>query len=74
MSGRRAGRVATWDDAAGYGTVTAEGTEWFFHCTAIADGTRSIDAGASVDFELRPGHLGRWEAAGLRPVADLRLD
>ena len=29
---------------AGYGTVAdADGAEWFFHCTAIADGTRTID-------------------------------
>jgi len=69
-SGRVQGRVATFDDPEGYGTVTADepaGT-WFFHCTAIADGTRAIDVGASVSFEVVPGRLGRFEATDLRPT------
>ena len=64
------GRVATFDDPEGYGTVTADdpaGT-WFFHCTAIADGTRTIEVGAAVSFEVVPGHLGRYEASDLRPA------
>ena len=65
----RAGPVATFDDPEGYGTVTADdrrGT-WFFHCTAIADGTRPIEVGAEVAFEVVPGRLGRFEATDLRP-------
>lgn len=69
------GRVATFDEQAGYGTVTGEGLgsdgdagEWFFHCTAIADGSRTIDVGAAVHFRLAPGHLGRLEGRELRPV------
>jgi cold shock protein len=65
---RRLGRVAEYDDAAGFGTVTDTDGEWFFHCTAIADGSRHVDAGAAVAFVLRPGHLGRWEARDVRPV------
>jgi CspA family cold shock protein len=64
------GVVAAFDDPGGYGTVTAEdpaGT-WFFHCTAIADGTRSIEVGTSVSFDVVPGRLGRFEATDLRPV------
>ena len=64
------GVVATFDDPEGYGTVTAaepEGT-WFFHCTAIADGTRTIEVGAAVTFEVVPGRLGRYEATDLRPA------
>jgi cold shock CspA family protein len=62
------GTVTEFDDQAGYGTVTDDdGRDWFFHCTAIADGTRSIESGATVDFELVAGRLGRWEAAGLAP-------
>jgi cold shock CspA family protein len=35
------GVVTAFDDAGGYGTVTQEdGVERFFHCSAIADGTR----------------------------------
>jgi len=64
------GTVASFDDPEGYGTVTAAepaGT-WFFHCTAIADGTRSIDVGAEVTFEVVAGRLGRFEATDLRPA------
>ncbi len=65
---RRRGTVLEFDPVAGYGTVGAESVQWFFHCTAIADGTRSIQPGTSVDFGLTPGHLGRWEAADIRPT------
>jgi CspA family cold shock protein len=63
------GQVVGFDEAKGYGDVRADddGTEYFFHCTAIADGTRTIDVGARVEFEVVPGRLGRWEAADLRP-------
>ena len=62
------GVVTEFDDPAGIGTVTADGgDEHFFHCTAIADGTRTIEVGTRVAFEVVPGRLGRWEAADLRP-------
>jgi cold shock CspA family protein len=67
-SSRRRGRVADYDDAAGYGTVAGDGGEWFFHCTAIADGSRTIAVAAEVDFSLAPGHLGRMEARDIRPA------
>jgi cold shock CspA family protein len=64
------GVVTEFDEPAGIGTVTAdEGGEHFFHCTAIADGTRTIEVGARVRFEVVPGRLGRWEASDLRPAA-----
>ena len=69
VGGTVQGRVDTFDDPEGYGTVTSSdpaGT-WFFHCTAIADGTRSIEVGAEVAFEVVPGRLGRYEATNLRP-------
>jgi CspA family cold shock protein len=63
------GVVTEFDEPAGIGTVTADGgDEHFFHCTAIADGTRTIEVGTRVDFEVVPGRLGRWEAADLRPA------
>ena len=47
-------------------TVTADdGTAYPFHCTAIADGTRTIAVGTAVRFEVVAGRLGRWEAADL---------
>ncbi|MDE0613005.1 MAG: cold shock domain-containing protein [bacterium] len=63
-----AGRVASFDDATGWGVVAADGgIEYPFHCTAIADGTRAIEVGAAVTFQLMPGHRGQWEAAGITP-------
>ena len=60
------GRVTEYDDQKGYGTITADdGRELFFQCTRIADGTRTIDTGAGVTFEIVPGHGGRWEAAAI---------
>jgi cold shock CspA family protein len=55
--------VATFDDHRGYGTLrTAEGAELFFHCTALVDGSRTVDVGTAVTAEVVPGRLGRWEA------------
>ncbi len=60
------GIVIDFDQHAGYGHVRGEdGVERFFHCTAIADGSRTIDAGAAVTFDVVAGHHGRWEAAAL---------
>ena len=69
-SGPVRGRVDSFDDPRGYGTVVGDdgGGPWFFHCTAIADGTRKIDVGAIVQFVDRPGHLGRWEATHIAPA------
>jgi cold shock CspA family protein len=66
--GDRTGVVTDYDDPAGIGTVTAdEGDQHFFHCTAIADGSRTVEVGTRVRFTVVPGRLGRWEAAALRP-------
>jgi cold shock CspA family protein len=60
------GTVASFGDHEGQGTVRDDaGGEWPFHCTAIADGTRTIAVGTTVTFTVRPGHRGRWEAADL---------
>lgn len=61
--------VESFDDHAGYGTVRdGDGATWPFHCTAIADGSRTIGAGAQVSFAVVAGRLGRWEATDLRPL------
>jgi cold shock CspA family protein len=58
------GRVTRFDAATGLGEIAgADGVFYPFHSTVIADGTRTIEAGAEVEFEVVPGHLGRWEAA-----------
>jgi len=68
MAGSR-GTVREFDDAKGWGTVTGEdGTDLFFHCTAIADGTRTIAAGTAVTYEVVAGRQGRYEASGLTPI------
>jgi len=63
------GTISAFDGHKGYGTVrTTDGPDLFFHCTAIADGSRTVEVGAAVTFEVVPGQLGRYEAADLRPV------
>lgn len=60
------GRVAGFDNATGWGAIAADsGTQYPFHCTAIADGSRRVEAGTQVSFWLAPGHRGVWEAAGV---------
>jgi cold shock CspA family protein len=63
------GTVTEFDDDRGWGTVrAATGAEHVFHCTAVADGSRTIAVGATVRFVVRPGRLGCWEADGLEPA------
>ena len=57
------GRVVDYDDHRGWGhLLTPDGRHLFFHCTAIADGTRTISVGERVRFQITPGPAGRWEA------------
>lgn len=58
------GVVSAFDEERGLGTVADDdtGTAWSFHCTQIADGSRTIELGVRVAFELAAGHLGRMEA------------
>lgn len=79
--GTVAGLVVEFDDPAGYGLVEGRpddpdrssggpgSARWFFHCTAITDGSRSIEVGTPVVFAVAPGRRGQWEAATVRPVA-----
>jgi cold shock protein len=63
------GTVSAFDERRGLGEIRADdGTVYSFHCTVIADGTRTIEVGAPVKFEVVPGRLGRWEAAGIKPA------
>ena len=65
-TGRR-GTVSAFDDAAGLGSIIgADGREYPFHCIAIADGSRTIEIGAEVSFDVL-AKFGRWEAANIRP-------
>lgn len=61
------GTVSDFDEHVGLGTVTADGgTSYQFHCTQIADGTRTIAVGARVTFDVAPGGPGRWEGRNLQ--------
>ena len=63
------GVVSEFDEAAGLGLVTADdGAVYGFHCTQIADGTRTIEAGTRVCFDVVPWHRGRYEAVALSPA------
>ena len=62
------GSVAEFDDRRGLGVIRTEGGgEYPFHCTAMADGTRTIATGAAVSYRVTPGRLGRWEATAIQP-------
>lgn len=64
------GVVTEFDEQVGLGVVrTDNGWELPFHCTQIADGSRSIAVGTHVELDVVPGHLGRWEAARLRTLS-----
>ena len=69
MPGPFLGRVAEFDPERGLGVVVDDtGRALPFHCTAIADGSRQIDVGTAVAFNVAPGHLGRYEARRLIAV------
>ncbi|MDQ3679302.1 MAG: cold shock domain-containing protein [Actinomycetota bacterium] len=60
------GTVVDFDQAEGFGWVQCrDGRRLFFHCTAVADSSRSVPVGAQVAFEVVAGHGGSWEAASL---------
>jgi cold shock CspA family protein len=58
-----AGTVMSFDADRGVGVVAdQDGRELFFHCTAITDGSRQVEAGRAVSFVVGPGHRGLLEA------------
>ena len=62
------GVVTEFDEHVGLGVITdGAGTEYPFHCAEIADGTRAIEVGVDVEFDLLP-KLGRVEAGGIAPL------
>lgn len=60
------GTVSQFDGQAGLGVILADdGSAYPFHCAEIADGTRTIDVGAAVAFDVLR-KLGEHEAGCLR--------
>lgn len=71
--GTRSGTVASFDEDRGLGTIAGDdGAEYPFHCTGIADGTRTIEEGAVVRFDVVAGRLGRWEAWSISAARSAR--
>ena len=68
LDARLQGVVVAFDDHAGFGEVEAEGNRYWFHCTAVVDGSRHAEPGQRVGFRVVPGHLGRWEAAEVQEL------
>jgi CspA family cold shock protein len=62
------GVVTNFDEDSGLGMITtSEGAQFPFHCVEIADGSRTIVVGTSVQFAVLR-KLGRDEASRIRPV------
>jgi len=57
------GTVTEFSEPRGIGVIAAEDATYAFHCTQIADGTRAVRIGATVEFDIVPGRRGDWEAA-----------
>ena len=62
------GIVVDFDERRGLGTIEADDASYPFHCTALLDGSRTVDTGAAVSFEVRAAGMGRWEATHIAPV------
>jgi cold shock CspA family protein len=58
------GTITAFDERVGLGTID---DRYAFHCTAIADGSRTIAVGTEVEFEVVAARNGRWEAAAIIP-------
>jgi cold shock protein len=63
------GVVEQFDERRGLGTIVADdGHQLPFHCTAIADGSRTVEAGRRVQFRVVAGLSGRWEATRIEKL------
>ncbi len=64
----RFGRVGSFDADRGLGEIVSDdGRRYPFHCTEIADGSRTIAVGAAVRF-VELAKLGRHEASRIEPA------
>ncbi|MBU3717895.1 MAG: hypothetical protein FGM45_06280 [Actinobacteria bacterium] len=64
-SSHRRGVVVEFDAHVGLGVVESDGERFVFHCVEIADGSREVAVGESVDFDVRE-KFSRPEAFALR--------
>ena len=64
MRTQRTGRVVAFDADRGLGEIEEpDGTRRAFHCTQVADGSRTVPVGVTVRYVLVPASLGSWEAS-----------
>lgn len=69
--GPATGVVEQFDAEVGLGVIVdGDDGRWPFHCTAIDDGTRTIEVGVMVRFERTWGGPGRWEATAVGPIEE----
>ncbi len=65
------GRIEVFDEHRGDGMLLSDdGERFYFHCVDIADGTRTIEAGATVHARRSVGRRGRDEAVAVVKVAN----
>lgn len=64
-SSHRRGVVVEFDAHVGLGVVESDGERFAFHCVEIADGSREVAVGETVDFDVRE-KFSRPEAFALR--------
>lgn len=70
---RVTGLIESFDDRRGDGVLLSEeGERFYFHCVAIANGTRHIEPGVRAQGERRVGHLGRDEVVAVSEIVDVR--
>ena len=63
------GVIESFDERRGDGHLRSDdGGDFYFHCVAIADGSRSISPGVRADGRRAVGHLGRDEAVSVRAL------
>ncbi len=68
-TGALVGVVREFDAAVGLGVIArGNGTTHVFHVIEIADGSRTVDVGTEVSFDLL-AKFGRYEAANIRLAA-----
>ncbi len=61
------GVVVDFDDDRGDGWIDDGDGRWYFHCVAIADGSRHVDNGLEVSGIRVAGHRGADEVGEVRP-------
>jgi hypothetical protein len=62
------GVVVDFDDVRGDGTLRANEELFYFHCVAIADGSRTISVGARARGRRCVGYRGRDEVTAVEKV------